>query len=96
MKALKCGSQTNLLPPQVEQKPSLTQIRLAVVFGGGMSLAWFCFQTANLSYAKLPISPCSLPKDFSQPTPFAKRSPETTEAPPPHPHPPAVSGSNVC
>lgn len=85
MKVLKCGSQTNLLPPQVEQERSLMQIRLAVVLGGGgagrMLLVCFCFQNGNLFCGKLSIHFWCLPKDFSHPTPLCQKKSQTTETP---------------
>lgn len=51
MKVFKCGSQTNLLPPQVEQKQqSLMQIRLAVVFGRGRGDALGVFLFLNWKF----------------------------------------------
>lgn len=98
MKVLKCGSQTNLLPPQVEQKPSLTQIRLAVVFGGGWVWRGFVFKprtclmqnypSALALYLKTSVNPPPLPKEAPKPP----KPPHRTPTPPPCPAATCVRG----
>lgn len=86
MKVLKCGSQTNLLPPQVEQKQqSLMQIRLAVVFGRGeCSVCVFVFKLEICSVQNSPYTFGVYLNTSVTPAPLPKEAPKPLNPPPLH------------